>query len=226
MEIGISSDIKIISIKIALLGESGVGKTSILQRYCYDKFTIDNEITKIASFAKSVICSSDKKTEVHLKIWDTAGQETYRSLASFYCKDADVVFLVYDLTNKKSFDALSFWLDKVHANSSSECIIVLLGNKCDCIEKEAVDKKTLDRFTNANNLESFIVSAKDNINIKKAFESIVIKKYPQFASELGYEIPVTNANKSSLGKNSVARNKYRGNKLTKANNQEKSKGCC
>eukprot|EP00826_Nyctotherus_ovalis_P039098 TRINITY_DN3729_c0_g2_i2.p1 TRINITY_DN3729_c0_g2~~TRINITY_DN3729_c0_g2_i2.p1 ORF type:complete len:221 (+),score=59.63 TRINITY_DN3729_c0_g2_i2:148-810(+) len=218
----ISSDRKTISIKIALLGDSGVGKTSILQRYCYDTFDTEVPATEVASFKKSILYSSNKKTEVQLKIWDTAGQETYRSLAPFYCKDADAVMLVYDITNKESFDSLNYWLDKVHSFSSSNCLIIVVGNKSDCLNNEKVSQKAASDFGIANKLSVLIVSAKDNINIKRAFESIVAKKLPEFAAELGYEEYSEPDTSTKKGRES---SRVQGRRLVKANGKRKNK-CC
>ena len=212
----------IIPIKIALFGESGVGKTSILTRYCQNVFDSDVKTTKIASFTKSVVCSSDKKTEIQLRIWDTAGQETYRSLASFYYKDADAVFLVYDVTNKESFDELSFWLNKVRLEAPSNCLIMILGNKCDCIGNQVIDQNLLDEFTKKNNLTSLAVSAKENINIKRAFESVILKKFPQFATDLGYEkVPAKNSVPGDPKKEQM-----QGTKLTKKTKNKNDSNCC
>ena len=101
--------------KIVLLGESGVGKTSIIQRYTKDKFEDEQIPTKCASFDTKII-KLDEFIESYIKlnIWDTAGQEKYRALSKIFYKDASAAILVYDITNKKSFDEIKeYWYNQV-----------------------------------------------------------------------------------------------------------------
>ena len=97
-------------IKIVLLGESGVGKTCILERYIHNTFDSKANTTTTAIFTPKQYCTPDGKSQIQFHIWDTAGQEAYRSLTSFYYRDAHGIFLVYDITSKKSFEALNFWV--------------------------------------------------------------------------------------------------------------------
>ena len=101
--------------KIVVLGESGVGKTSIIQRYTKDKFDDAQISTKCASFDTKVIKIDEfKETNIKLNILDTAGQEKYRALSKIFYKDASAAILVYDITNKKSFDEIKeYWYNQV-----------------------------------------------------------------------------------------------------------------
>ena len=101
--------------KIVVLGESGVGKTSIIQRYTKDKFDDAQISTKCASFDTKVIKIDEfKETYIKLNIWDTAGQEKYRALSKIFYKDASAAILVYDTTNKKSFEEIKeYWYNQV-----------------------------------------------------------------------------------------------------------------
>ena len=116
------------NMKIVMLGESGVGKTCILNRYINNTFEAIGS-TSYAKFQSKVLYSSDNQYELKQTIWDTAGQEIYRSLAPFYYKDADGVVLVYDITNETSFNELSYWLDEVKENGKSDVLITVAGNK-------------------------------------------------------------------------------------------------
>ena len=180
MESSTAPEKEVYTIKIALLGESGVGKTCILERYTHDVFNEYSDSTKSASFQAKAIYSHDNKIEVQLRIWDTAGQEVYRSLTPFYYKDADAVILVYDITRELSFQALkNFWIGEINQNAQKECLISVVGNKSDCIEEEKVEPTLGKELALQYNAGFFIVSAKENINLKDMFMDIVLRKYPE-----------------------------------------------
>lgn len=101
------------SIKIILVGESNTGKTSIINRFCYDVFHDQTQVTLGCSGSSKILELSPKKI-VNLTIWDTAGQEAYRSINKIFYKNAKIVILVYDITCKKTFDEIGdFWLNEV-----------------------------------------------------------------------------------------------------------------
>lgn len=174
------------TIKCALLGESGVGKTCVLERYVNDAYSETSDPTRGAMFKAKWITPHDKKAEVKVLLWDTAGQEIYRSLASFYYKDADAIVIVYDITNKKSFESLNYWMGEVHQNAPKDCIIAIAGNKCDCIEQEQVTPEEALNFAKENNADHHLISAKEDTNIKEMFLDIVFKKHPLLKPLFGY----------------------------------------
>ena len=145
--------------KIAMVGESGVGKTCLINRFVNNVFD-NTEPTKAASFKSRTLTSSDGKTDIRQMIWDTAGQEIYRSLASFYYKDADGVILVYDATNRKSFDELNYWIEEINKHASKNVLLTIAGNKSDLIDDEEVDVLTAKEFAKKQNGSFFLVSAK------------------------------------------------------------------
>lgn len=105
-------------VKISLIGESGVGKTSIINRYIKNSYTDQQISTTGAVFSTRLITYVDEKMSLRLEIWDTAGQERYRSLAKVIYKNASIVVLVYDITNRESFDELkNFWIEEVKKNT-------------------------------------------------------------------------------------------------------------
>ena len=145
---------KIINRKVVILGDSSVGKTSIVDRLKEDEFTDYKEPTIGAAYA-SIILEKDLY-QIKLDIWDTAGQERYRSLTPMYYRNTDYALIVFDLTNNSSYDNSLMWIDELKKNSKNANII-LLGNKKDLIEKS---------FTSEINFITYLeISAKTNENI-------------------------------------------------------------
>jgi len=173
--------------KIAMLGESGVGKTCILDRYVSDSFNEFTDLTKGASFKAKSLKSPDEKIEIKQMLWDTAGQEIYRSLAPFYYKDADAVIVVYDITNEKSFDALAYWIGEVKQNGSPDCVLTIAGNKCDCVDAEKVDANKAREFAKGEKAGFFLTSAKDNLNVREMFVDIALRKFERLRKDFGYK---------------------------------------
>ena len=105
--------------KVVLVGEAGVGKTSIIQRFITNSYTPGQRSTGGANFIEKKIEFKDINQKIKFEIWDTAGQEKYRALAKVFYKNAAVCILVYDITRKKSFDELkNFWIKEIQANAS------------------------------------------------------------------------------------------------------------
>ena len=105
--------------KVVLVGESGVGKTSIINRYISDTFSTVLTATPGASFTTKTVFLEDFNQSIKFEIWDTAGQEKYRALAKVFYKNAAVCILVYDITRKKSFEELkNYWVNEIKANGS------------------------------------------------------------------------------------------------------------
>ena len=108
-----------IAIKVVLIGETGVGKTSIISRYIQNQFSPVLMSTTGASFATKSIYLEEQKQSIKFEIWDTAGQERYRSLAKVFYKNASICILVYDITRKTSFDELKkYWINEIKQNAS------------------------------------------------------------------------------------------------------------
>ena len=110
-----------IACKVVLIGESGVGKTSIISRYIHNQFSAVLMSTTGASFATKTIYLEEQKQSIKFEIWDTAGQERYRSLAKVFYKNAAVCVLVYDITRKSSFEALkNYWVNQIKENAPND----------------------------------------------------------------------------------------------------------
>ena len=157
-------------IKIVFTGDPSVGKTSIIRRFCENKFDEIGPMSTVMVGYNNKKLKIDPYTEVEMKIWDTAGQEKYRSMTRGYLRDSNGIFIVFDLSKKKSFDSLQSWLDEINnADISKNCVKILIGNKSDFKEKE-VDENTAKKFAEENNMKFLSVSAKKGINIESMFE--------------------------------------------------------
>ena len=105
--------------KVVLIGESGVGKTSIISRYISNTFSSVLTATPGASFTTKIVYLQEYKQSIKFEIWDTAGQEKYRALAKVFYKNAAVCILVYDITRRKSFEELkNYWVNEIKSNAS------------------------------------------------------------------------------------------------------------
>ena len=164
------------SFKVVLVGESGVGKTSIITQFIDQTFQEDMQSTTGGTFStKSVICDGGKILK--FEIWDTAGQEKYRSLTAMFYKDANAAVMVYDVTRKDSFEEVkNYWMNQIKDNSPENIILAIAANKSDLIEHEAVDEESARNYAKENNAIFMTTSAKSSEGINSLFEEIA-KKY-------------------------------------------------
>ena len=163
-------------LKLVLIGESGVGKTSIITQFVEEVFSTDKNSTIGGTFSSKLVkCGNGKNLK--LEIWDTAGQERYRSVTKMFYKDANAAILVYDITNKNSFDQLqNYWVGQLKDSAPKNIIIAIAANKCDLFEKEVVDEKEARDY--AKNIGAIFssTSAKNTVGINDLFIEIS-KKY-------------------------------------------------
>jgi small GTP-binding protein len=153
--------------KVVLLGDSSVGKTAVVERITEDIFPKTHVPTVGAQFISLEVQIGDQF--FILELWDTAGQEVFRSLAGFYARDAKGAFLLYDIANKDSFTNLPTWLDFVKSHSPTAKII-LFGNKSDLKDDREVATKDGEAFAAEKGLIFFEGSAKTSENVRDAFE--------------------------------------------------------
>ncbi|CCF57421.1 hypothetical protein KAFR_0C04310 [Kazachstania africana CBS 2517] len=159
--------VKVCNLKLVLLGESSVGKSSIVTRFVTGKFQKNNATIGAAFTSKSI--KLDDYKEVNLEIWDTAGQERYRSLAPMYYRETDVALVVFDVTNKRSLERAQSWIDELNFYIVSErqhaVKIMLVANKADLITGMDIDTNVDLSFTK--------VSAKTGEGIQELFDQIL-----------------------------------------------------
>ena len=164
------------SFKVVLVGETGVGKTSMITQFIDQTFQEDQQSTTGGTFStKDVICDGSKI--LRFEIWDTAGQEKYRSLTTMFYKDANAAVMVYDVTRAGSFEELkNYWAKQIKENSPENIILVIAANKSDLIEQEQVDEGEARNFAKELNAIFISTSAKNNEGIFNIFEELA-KKY-------------------------------------------------
>ena len=169
---------KELEIKICLLGDVSVGKTSIASRFCKNSFN-ENYINTIggAYQQQNIVLNNGAKIKLH--IWDTSGQDRFRSMTNLYYRDAQVAILTYDVTNESSLDSLNYWLnelnDKVEIDNMLLC---LAGNKTDVDQSEKrVPTSKGKAFAEQHNMLFYETSAKTGVGVKELFQAIATKEY-------------------------------------------------
>jgi small GTP-binding protein len=150
--------------KVVIIGDSSVGKTCFIDRFCDDKFG-ETEPT-IGALHKTKTTN-----DIHLDIWDTAGQERFKSMIPMYYKGSKAIIIAFDVTSNSSFDGAKKWLLEIES-STSNIIIVLIANKIDLESTRMVSKDVAKSFADQKNIIYFETSAKDNINVKEVFDYI------------------------------------------------------
>ncbi|CAG9311266.1 unnamed protein product [Blepharisma stoltei] len=183
-------------LKVIILGDSAVGKTSLMNQYVNKRFTQQYKATIGADFLTKEVMIDDKL--VTLQIWDTAGQERFQSLGVAFYRGADCCVMVYDITSSKSFDNISSWKDEFLSQSNPKnpenFPFVVLGNKLDKESERKVPNARASQWCRDNgNMPFFETSAKDAINVDEAFQTIARNALSQVKEEEEYK-PTINLN--------------------------------
>ena len=156
--------------KIVLVGDAGTGKTCIISRFVNDKFNKSQMTTACPSFCTKTLSYPQYKKTINLDIWDTAGQEMYRSISKLFYKNASVGILVYDITSIKSFQNIKeYWYNELKQNTDSNIIFNLVGNKIDLFENEEVNEEEAKEYAKSINANFYLTSAKNNLEITNLF---------------------------------------------------------
>lgn len=190
--------------KVLLLGDSTVGKTCFLLRYC-DKTFQEAHLSTIGLDYRLKTMTLQNGKNIKLQIWDTAGQDRFRAITKNYYKGANGIILIYDITNLQSYENVKNWIAQIREQANPNVVIYLAGNKIDVVEELRMVKtedgqKIADEF----NLPFYETSAKSGINVNKIFDDLV-EKVDEIYSKL--EVP----------KSEVKNKLYDG---------ETKKGCC
>jgi small GTP-binding protein len=220
-------------VKVVLVGESGVGKSCIIVRFVQNKFDPNTMTSSTNQMVYQTIKLPDDKS-VDIILWDTMGQERYRSMNKIYYKNAKVGILVYDVTDKKSFEAIkNYWYEQLKESGDKDIIICLVANKYDLYEKREVSNEEGEEFAKSIGAIFASTSAKNDSGINFLFENIGRKilepDFDFFAAEQKKKDDYKKKKKKEDEENNKAINNKNNNanKIVKLNTQkEKKKKCC
>lgn len=164
--------------KLVVVGDANVGKTNIMNKYLKNQFNPEIKNTIGVEFGSKIF-----KIEDHLiraEIWDTAGQETYKAITRAYYKGAHGAFVVYDITDKNSFDSLDNWVSEVSSIANKRIIIIIIGNKSDLEKERKVSKEEGKKKANSLHAAFLETSALSGDNLDKAFDMMVNEMFKMF----------------------------------------------
>jgi small GTP-binding protein len=160
------------SVKVVVLGDAAVGKSSLVTRFIDNQF-MDHQPSTVGAAYFSKTLSLDNGRKVKLEIWDTAGQERYRSLAPMYYKGARAALVVFDLTKKESLSSTKGWVAELKRHADPSLIIGIVGNKCDRPDLEEVSEEDAVRFMEEAGASFYLqTSAKTAFNVNIAFDRL------------------------------------------------------
>ena len=203
-------------LKYIIIGEPSVGKSNLLMKFANNKFTEDYQATIGVEFGAKNITIDDQIFRIQL--WYTAGQENFRSITRAYYKNSVCAMLVYDITNRSSFENLQDWLKDIISQSPKTVLIILLGNKIDLKEKREVEYEEGEQFAQKNGLIFMETSAKTGEGVEEIFKKSV-QEIKTKISENVYDLT-----SESCG---IKKGKTNNISLNKNNKQNtKKKGCC
>lgn len=212
------TDNNILKIKIVLIGEPFVGKTCIINRYVDHNYKENPGSTIGSNYTSKKLTIEDLKKEVILDIWDTAGQEVYRSFVKLFYKESKIAILVYDISDRKSFDELKkYWFNEIK-EFRKDIILGIAGNKSDLIDKEEVNEDEARKFAKEINAIFRLTSALSNIGIDELFLELT-KKY----IEEKKNTEEINENKSSYENSYILEKSQNSSAAIK---KKKKKYCC
>lgn len=204
-----------ITCKVVLVGDSGVGKTCIIQRYVNNNYNENTESTSASTYTYKVLDYKQFNKSISFDIWDTAGQELYRALARNFYLNASIGILVYDVRRKESFESIKdYWYEQLKLSGEDNMIFGVAGNKCDLFQEETVSEQEGKKFAESIGAVFHLTSCKESIGIDELFEECG-KKY------LEVNQMISNNNKNEKGGN-IQIGADKGGK----NPQGKKKGFC
>ena len=163
------------NLKIILLGDISVGKTSLLYRFINNNFNEKQETT-VQPEKKTKSISLDSDTVANLTVWDTCGQEKFRNLTKNYYRDIQGAIIVYDINDKESFETVDFWYKDIQENAPKNILIMLIGNKTDIRNEQSISWAEGKNYGDLKKINCFYeVSAKNGNNVELAFSEFTRK---------------------------------------------------
>ena len=168
-------------VKVILIGDSAVGKTNIMNKYLKGKFLENSRATVGVEFGTKLFNISEHK--IKAQIWDTAGQEKYRSITSAYYKGSKGAFIVYDITRKNSFDNVEKWINDLKIIGDPKINIMLIGNKIDLEDQREVLREQGEEKAKSFGCAFLETSALNGDNIEKGFELMIYDIYKKYGQD-------------------------------------------
>ena len=176
-----------ITCKVVLVGDTGVGKTCIIQRYVNNNYDENTESTVASTYTYKVLQYPKYQKSISFDIWDTAGQEIYRALAKNFYLNASIGILVYDIKRQSSFDNIkNYWYDQLKESGEENMILGIAGNKCDLFNEEEVDEEEAKKFAKSIGAVFKLTSCKESVGIDELFEECG-KRYLELNNLIGNE---------------------------------------
>ena len=170
--------------KILLLGDSAVGKSCLLLRYCDNAFQETHLTTIGLDFRLKTVELEDGK-KIKIQIWDTAGQDRFRAITRNYYKGANGILLVFDVTDEQSFEHIKSWIEKINEEAQEGIITYLVGNKIDNIEKRVISEEKAKRLGDEFKLTYFETSAKSSLGVNEVFSSLIKEIHKTYQEKVG-----------------------------------------
>ena len=170
-------------IKVILIGDSGVGKTNIMNKFLKNQFLEDSKATVGVEFGSKLFIQQGHK--IKAQIWDTAGQEKYKAITSAYYKGSKGALVIYDITQKETFANIEKWVNDLKCKGDPKITIIIIGNKNDLEEKRQISKEQGEEKAKSFGCAFLETSAFSGDNIEKAFEMMVKEIYDKFTSDIG-----------------------------------------
>ena len=202
-------------VKVILIGDSGVGKTNIMSKFLKNQFMEESKATIGVEFGSKLFNHEGHK--IKAQIWDTAGQEKYKAITGAYYKGSKGALVVYDITQKKTFENIEKWVNDLKAAGDPKITIILIGNKNDLDDKRQVSKDQGEEKARSFGCAFLETSAYSGDNIDKAFNLMVKEIYEKFSNDSTGEVelaPGSNGNGKDV-------------ELDKVNDKNiKKKSCC
>lgn len=165
-------------LKLIIIGDSNTGKTSLTKLFCNNVFSTKRESTVGIDFASKTLTIG--KHKVVLQIWDTAGQERYKSVSQSYYRGSNGAFIVFDVTNIESLKNINKWINRIKDNETMIKDVLVIGNKVDLDYDEGLVDEITESICKDNGLTFIYTSAKDNTNVKMAFDNIIHNMYKNY----------------------------------------------
>ena len=219
------------AIKVVLVGESGVGKTSIISQFTTHKFDPHRETSLSAQFISKTIDFQDLGKSIKFDIWDTVGQEKYRALAEIFYRDAKVIVFVYDITTEFSFDQLKkYWYEETKAKSTGKPLLAVVANKIDLYNDQKVSNNDGKAFADEIGAIFQTTSALSDSGISTLFDNIgktyIVPGFDYKATDKKAQEEFLKRKKEEDDKNEKKKREKRGMKLDAKAPENKKKGCC